>query len=297
MHALATETSLCLRNILYATDFCPAAESALPFVSQVAKTYHSQVFAVHVLTPDSYALMTPPSFPYDSYSEQDRIANFTAILHKQLQGTKHDVIIGEGEVWEFISRVLLDHEIDLIVIGTQGRTGLEKFMLGSLAEVIFRQADCPVLTVGPHVEKQKAGHWNINSILLPVDFTPESLAAGPLAFSLARERSGRLTLMNVIEKEEAGDLVHPEHYIDSTVRMLQAQVPNGAEFDCQLAHVVKLGVPSEQILRVAKEIDADLIVLGVRPANRRLGIATHLARPTAHKIVSDALCPVMTIRG
>ena len=297
MDALATQTSLDLKNILYATDFSPAAESAMPFVLEIAKVYGSKVFAVHVRTPDSYALMAPAAFPYQTHSTQDAAADLAATLDQQLRGTRHELIIGDGEVWEFISRVLRDREIDLIVIGTQGRTGVEKFMLGSLAEVIFRQANCPVLTVGPHVAKKRAERWNINNILFATDFTPESLAGCPMAFSLARERGSRLTLVNVVEKSEVGDLVRPEHYVDSTVRMLRAQVPKDVEFDCHLTYFVTQGIPSAEILNVAEEIDADLIVLGVRPATGHLGITTHLARPTAHKVVSQALCPVLTVRG
>lgn len=297
MTPIATKTSFTFKNILYATDFSPAAEAALAFVSEIARLYDSRVLGVHVRTADSYSLVPPTVFPYRTESTDEQLKNLSSVLDEQLQGVKHEVLVGDGEVWEFLSRVLRNRDIDLIVIGTQGRTGVEKFMLGSLAEAIFRQAECPVLTVGPHATMERAAHWNINRILLAIDFTLESLGALPLAFSLARERHALLTLMNVVEKGESGDLVRPEQYVDSTARMLQAQVPKGAEFECRLAYVVRQGVPSEEILKVAKETDSDLIVLGVRPADGRLGFATHLARPTAHKVVSQALCPVLTVRG
>ena len=72
-------------------------------------------------------------------------------------------------------------------------------MLGSVAELIFRQTNCPVLTIGPHVVPSKRHGWEMSNMLLATDFTPESLAACPLAFSLARERHARLTLVNVLE--------------------------------------------------------------------------------------------------
>jgi nucleotide-binding universal stress UspA family protein len=297
MNAVATKTSLSFKNILYATDFSPAAEAALPFVSVIAHLYDSQVLGVHVRTPDSYSLVPPPVFPYRSESTDEQLKNLSSMLNEQLQGTKHEILVGDGEVWDFLSRVLGDYDIDLIVIGTQGRTGLEKFMLGSQAEAIFRQAECPVLTVGPYATREGAASWKIKKILLAIDFTLESLSALPLAFSLACERHAQLTLMNVVEKGETGDLVRPEQYVDSTLRMLQAQVPKGAQFECRLTYVVRQGVPSEEIMKVAKETGSDLIVLGVRSADGRLGIATHIARPTAHKVVSQAMCPVLTVRG
>jgi nucleotide-binding universal stress UspA family protein len=297
MNAIATRTSLSFKNILYATDFSPAAEAALPFVSEIARLYDSQVLGVHVRTPDSYSLVPPPVFPYRSESTDEQLKNLSSMLDEQLQGTKHEILVGDGEVWDFLSRVLRSNDIDLIVIGTQGRTGVEKFMLGSQAEAIFRQAECPVLTVGPYATREGAAPWKIKKILLAIDFTLESLSALPLAFSLACERHAELTLMNVVEKGDTGDLVRPEQYVDSTVRMLQAQVPKGAEFECRVAYVVRQGVPSEEILKAAKEIGSDLIVLGVRSADGRLGIAMHITRPTAHKVVSQAMCPVLTVRG
>lgn len=297
MNATATKTSFSFKNILYATDFSPAAEAALPFVSKIARLYDSHVLGVHVRTPDSYSLIPPAAFPYRTEPTDEQLKNLSSMLDEQLEGTKHEILVGDGEVWDFLSRVLRSHDIDLIVIGTQGRTGVEKFMLGSQAEAIFRQAECPVLTVGPYATREGAAHWSINRILLSLDFTLESLSALPLAFSLACERHAELTLMNVVEKGETGDLVRPERYVDWTVRMLQTQVPKGAELECRLAYVVRQGVPSEEILKVAKEIGSDLIVIGVRPAEGRIGVATHLARPTAHKIVSRARCPVLTVRG
>jgi nucleotide-binding universal stress UspA family protein len=93
------------------------------------------------------------------------------------------------------------------------------------------------------------------------------------------------------------DLIDPQRYIDSTVRMLQHQVPKAVTDDCQLAYVVTSGNPPDEILKVAKERGTDLIVLGVRSASGRLGLATHLARPTAYHVVSKAPCPVLTVRG
>ena len=183
------------------------------------------------------------------------------------------------------------------MIGTQGKSRLEKFLLGSVAELIFRQANCPVLTIGPQAVVNKTHDWEMTNILLATDFTPDSLAACPLAFSLARERHARLTLLNVLERPEAENMIDPQRYIDSTVRMLQHQVPKVVTEDCNLAYVVSSGNAPDEILKVAKERACDLIVLGVRSASGQLGLATHLARPTAHQVVSKAPCPVLTVRG
>jgi nucleotide-binding universal stress UspA family protein len=74
-------------------------------------------------------------------------------------------------------------------------------------------------------------------------------------------------------------------------------IPKDAELWCRPETVVKYGNPADEILEVARKHGADLIVLGVRDAGKRLGAATHLERRTAHKVVAHAHCPVLTVRG
>jgi len=297
MQNLETTPEISIKNILYPTDFSLAAESALPFVIDIAGMFGSRVTAVYVRTPDAVVLMPPLSFPYETEPPSDSIREFADSLEPKLAGVEHECLIGEGEVWDFVEQVIKEREIDLVVVGTQGRTGLEKFMLGSVAELIFRQADCPVLTIGPYVTNGVHNKWEMKDILWATDFTPASLASAALAFSIASERHARLTLLHVLERPAAEDLVDPQRYIDSTVRMLQHQVPKGLGDDCHLSYEVSQGIPSDEILKAARERGSDLIVLGVRPAPGRLGLATHLARPTAHRVVCKAGCPVLTVRG
>jgi nucleotide-binding universal stress UspA family protein len=295
MQTLETAAPTSIKNILYPTDFSSAAEAALPFVIDVARMFRSRVTAVHVRTPDAVALMPP--LPSPRQVESPAIQEFTRSLDHKLAAVEHQCLVGEGEVWDFVAQAINEHEIDLVMVGTQGRTGLEKFMLGSVAELIFRQADCPVLTIGPNVVNGAHHNWEMKNILWATDFTPASLACAALVFSLARQRQARLTLLNVLERPAAEDLIDPQRYIDSTIRMLQHQVPKGMSDDCQLSYEVSEGVPSDEILKAAKERGCDLIVMGVRPASGRLGLATHLARPTAHRVVCKANCPVLTVRG
>jgi nucleotide-binding universal stress UspA family protein len=297
MRTAGTVPLISIKNVLYPTDFSQAAESALPFVRDIASMFGSRVIAVHVRTPESEALTPPISFPYLPESTADSIQELQNALEYRLTGLEHECVVGAGEVWDFVAKVIDEHEIDLIVVGTQGRTGLEKFMLGSVAELIFRQANCPVLTIGPNASHGRHEHWQMANILFATDFTPESLAAGPLTFSLARGRHARLTLLNVLERPAAEDLIDPQRYIDSTVRMLQHQVTKGTTDNCRLSYLVTQGIPADEILKAAKDGNSDLIVLGVRPCFGRLGLATHVARPTAHRVVAKSPCPVLTICG
>jgi nucleotide-binding universal stress UspA family protein len=295
MQALQARPLTAVKNVLYPTDFSAAAESALPFVHDIARIFGCYITAVHVRTPEVGALTPAFAFPDHTQLSQDSIREVLAALDDRLGTLEHENIVGEGEVWDFIVRVLTERDIDLIVMGTQGRTGFLKLLLGSVAETIFRQADCPVLTIGPVVAHSAAGRWALRNILIATDFTTESVAAEEAAFWLAKKCNSRVTLLHVLETREGGDRLDPHRYITSAARVLQHEVPKGMSQDCQVAYVINDGVPADEIVRVARERRSDVIVLGLRSAVGRLGAATHLSHPTAHKVVSRASCPVLTV--
>lgn len=204
------------------------------------------------------------------------------------------MVIGEGNIWEAISNLIKQHEIDLIVLGTRGRTGLGKALLGSVAEQILRHAPCPVLTVGPHVTLQPEKAMKMREILYATDLAADFPAAAPYAISLAQENQAHLGLLYVFENQKTGELVQPAELAESKLRKLCQLVPKDADLWCEPHYLVEQGNPGEKILEAADKQRADLIVLGAQPAN---WLATHLNAGTVHKVVSEAKCPVLTVHG
>ena len=188
-------------------------------------------------------------------------------------------------------------KIDLVVIGTRGRTGVEKFLLGSAAEEILREATCPVLTVGPHAPAEPKLAGNIREIVYATDFTSDPLPAAPYALSIAQEYQAHLTLLHVIEERKVDQFVVPEDVMESCKRKLANLVPTGAELWCASDCVVERGPIAERILDVARSRRADLIVVGIHPATGFPGAASHLPISVAHEILAHAMCPVLTVPG
>jgi nucleotide-binding universal stress UspA family protein len=292
-----TKTRVSLKNILYATDFSPTAVAALPYVMGLAKRFGATVYGLHVRFPATYPVVGPEGMPQFMEAAEEQAKQESKQLHEFLAGLPHEVFITEGDVWTTINDTVRQQKIDLIVIGTRGRTGIGRALLGSVAEEIFRRAPCPVLTVGPHVSKDAKARLEMKEILYATDFSPESLAALPYATSLAQENQARLTLLHVIGEPKVGELVHPEQYVDSTLRQLRNLVPPEVELWCEPKFMVERGPAADKIMEVAVARGADLIVLGVRGAEGRMGVATHLLRPIAHRVVTQAQCPVLTVRG
>jgi nucleotide-binding universal stress UspA family protein len=296
MKTLDARTRISLKNILYATDYSPAARAALPYALGIAQRYDSTVYVVHVRTPEVCAMAPIETWPALAEAAQKQEREEIAALQQQLGGFPHQVWIGEGDIWGVISRTIRENEINLLVIGTRGRTGLEKALLGSVAEQILRQATCPVLTVGPHASPDAEQSLEMREILCATDFSAESLAAVPYAVSLAQEHEAQLSLLYVLDRADA-TILHPESNAASLLHRLHELIPAEAELWCHPKCFVKHGSPADQILELAKTRHADLIVLGVRRAEGHLGASTHLPWSTAHKVVSQAGCPVLTVRG
>jgi len=297
MNATATKTRVALKNILFATDFSPAAEAALPYALGLAEQYGAKVHGLHVRFPATYPIVGPEAMPQIIEAAEQQAKLEAQQMHELLAAVSHAVTITEGDLWPTLNEMVKKEHVDLIVMGTHGRKGVSRALLGSAAEEVFRKASCPVLTVGPHVSHNTERRMAMKQILFATDFSAESLAALPFAVSLAQEHLSNLTLLNVTGKAEVGELVHAGQYKESTLRRLQALVPAGAELWCEPQCRVEQGAEAEKIIEVAVALGADLIVLGVHAPHGGVGATTHLLRSIAHDVVINAQCPVLTVRA
>jgi nucleotide-binding universal stress UspA family protein len=296
VNTVETGKRIALKNILFATDFSPCSNAALPYAMAIAHQYGARLYGVHVLPSDDYLFVAPEAWP--AHVEQDQQLQEEAVerLEEQLRGVPHQALSGTGNVWDVLSRLVGEHHIDLIVVGSHGRTGTRKLLMGSVAEKIFRLASCPVLTVGPNVVDQNKRVAEFNQILLATDFGEESLAAASYAVSVAHEHQARLSLLHVLQRPLPG--VEPS---DATSELafhqLEELVPLGTGLCSHPDYFVQFGDPAERILRFASAHDIDLIVMGLHPKHKAITAVTHLAHTTAQNIVAHANCPVLTVRG
>jgi nucleotide-binding universal stress UspA family protein len=302
-------TAISLKNILFATDFSEASETALSYAAAMSLRYGGMVHVAHVLPelnvvrPSPIDPITIASIYEDAHSgTQEKMQR----LSLRLKGFPHHTYIRHGKVSRVLSQVIDENQIDLLVAGTHGRTGVGKLLLGSVAEEIFRTATCPVLTVGPRVQKLVGSpHYLADDEIMPTnvefrrilyatDFTPDSLAAARYAFSLAREFGTRLTLLHVLE--EFGEHLHDRPGpIDAALLQLKKLSREEKGLRHAPETLVEFGSPATSILETARQRVADLIVLGVR--SDHIDASTHLPWAIAHKVVARASCPVLTVRG
>lgn len=292
MKLMDAKTRVVVRKILMAVDFSPSSNGALAYAAAIANRYGSRIFLAHVIRPDVYQLVSPEAMATvleqtRRYAEQQMAK---ILISGQLRGIPHQVLLGQGELWTIFSKLIEEHEIDLVVMGTHGRTGLEKMLIGSVAERIFRLALCPVLTVGPRVPGEVPEGAELHRILYATDFSPASEGAAAYALSLAQEQQAALTLVHVLERAHEG--ARAERQV--AVERMKAVVPPEADSWSKPDYQVELGRPADGILNAADQCQADLIVMGVRHPDFSF---SHLPPATAYKVVCRAPCPVLTVRG
>lgn len=299
MKAIETGVRLTLKNILLLTDFSEPSEIAIPFAIAIAREYESSVYAMHVLTPIQLSYASPEAAAAAIEGLEEGAQAGMQRVDAQLVGVPHETMLVRGEsVWPPVEKALDEWAIDLVILGTHGRTGAIKLLFGSVAEEIFRRASVPVLTIGPSVRKGFHGGGQFRRVLFATDFTSEAQAAAPYAISMAQENQARLLLLHVMRDPELKtSKTTAQDSVASVMHQLYEIVSQEAELWCRPEPTVRFGNPAQRILEAANELEADLIVLGVRDAAGHLGAATHLERTTAHKVVARAICPVLTVRG
>jgi nucleotide-binding universal stress UspA family protein len=288
-----------IKNILYLTDFSEPSEAALPFATAMARKYAATIHALHVVVPVPY-LFTAPETIADSITIEEEIseANMQS-LDSRLNGVSHQTIIERGlGLWSVIEKTIKNTGADMVVLGTHGRTGAQKFLLGSVAEEVFRRSPVPVLTIGPLVRRGVHSGGRFRRILFASDFSPESTAAAPYAISLAQENEAHLLLVHVVrQRDHDRDDRMYELSVAEAIHRLYETVPDEVQLWCPPEVSVEHGNPGKRIVEAAEERSADLIVLGVRDAAGHLSAATHFERNTAHAVVAHAACPVLTVRS
>src|SRR5277367_1735197 len=141
---------IALSNILYLTDFSEAAEAAFPFATALTRQYGGKLHVLHILTRDAYAVTTPDLAAEVEAGQKQYADSQMRKMAARMQGLPHETKVEAGVAfWQGLERELKRTHIDLIVVGTHGRQGIRKMLLGSTAEEVFRGARVPVLTIGP----------------------------------------------------------------------------------------------------------------------------------------------------
>lgn len=298
-----------LKSVLVATDFSETFEMPLRLGLAVAHHYGTAFYVAHVVSDLAHMIAGPPALQLACEAASRELQNLEHDLVEKgsLVGLDHEFVVRQGAVWKELENIILEKRVDLLILGTHGRRGLSKLVLGSVAEEIFRHAHCLVLTVGPNSYEDNpsdlsgAGH----TFLFATDFGEASFHALPYAMCFANQFKAKLVLLNVIPAAPIPE--GPGWYTASDVMAMRdnarmaslrrlEQLPTGEpEPIIEPEFMVQFGLPTEKILDAALKLKVELIIMGLH-ASTRISTISHMPWATAYEVVSGAGCPVLTIR-
>jgi nucleotide-binding universal stress UspA family protein len=291
--AQLTPIGVGIHNVLIATDFSQSSNQALDFALKLAKGYKAETYVVFVLPSDEFILAGPEAYVAAREAARRDLETLKVELkesHACTEGEDYHLYLLEGEVAPSILNFAHEKHIDLIVVGTHGRGGLGKAIMGSVSELVFRGSSVPVLTIGPnarHVQNALAP----KNILVAADFTPASERAAQYAAGLASKHHSKLTLLHVVNPRELEHQPDHDRILQVMKRNLQALLGPDTSVPCALR--IDPGRVPATVLCAARELEADLLVLGVRPA---VPVLSRFMWPNAYEIVRESPCPVLTVR-
>jgi nucleotide-binding universal stress UspA family protein len=286
-----------IERILCPVDFSDFSDRACAYAHSFARYFGAKLFVLHVAEP---FVPLPPSavspavidqvYAQQTADAEEKVRELAA--RQNWTDVEHEVVLERGGVADAILQFAEGKNIDLITMGTHGRRGLDRLVLGSVTERILRTARAPVLAVhGLAQEGDAREPVQFRKILFCTDFSDNSPRALECAFLLACKYKAQISLLHVIERSDSGKDLEVERA--QVLQQLRAVVPQNLQ-DCAAVEVaVRAGKTFQEILAHAAETETDLIVMGVRGRNA-LDLA--LFGSTTHRVIQLGQWPVLVMR-
>ncbi|WP_213806263.1 universal stress protein [Granulicella sp. dw_53] len=293
MPVIGDYLALAVEKILFATDFSVSSEKAAAYARALAHRFASTVEIVHVFDPSVVSTYEEAIIGLP-LNERRRMS---AERLERLRGDFFSVgvtaraTLPEGHRPSVrLLEVANENKVDLIVAGMHSKPEVERMVLGSTAERLIRNAQCPVLTIGPNARPPKADPLCFQTILFATDFSPQAAKAAIYALSFAEDSGAKIYFCHV-----RGVSAHPDANQSLYERFesdLKRMIPERSYDWCNPECVVEQGDAAEAILGLAERTQADLIVMGARKASFWL---THIKRGLTLDLLAEATCPILTV--
>jgi nucleotide-binding universal stress UspA family protein len=290
MRHISSATRACFNNILFLADFGPASAQALAYSLALARHFQARLFPAHVLEDAFTGCADVGDAATIDVLEEKKRRQLLRLV--EYNGIGFKPLVSRCDFESAVPHWITEYGIDLIVVGTQGRGGLQRSLLGSTAELALQSALCPVLTVGSNINVPRRFKLAFARILFPVGLGPHSGAVLPYALALASERSARLTLLHILP-EGSCQYRDRSGIFRFAMDELKKLLPDEASTFCKPEFAVDAGEAGEQIVRFARDEQPDVIVMGLPPVAESV---VKMRAGVTYRVISSAVCPVLTIR-
>jgi nucleotide-binding universal stress UspA family protein len=294
MPVIQNHVGLAIDRIVLATDMSPVSEMATAYARELAKHFSANLTLVHVVDP---SVATRSEKAVIGVPLDDVRRNSSEHLERLLQDLALAGVRATGQTLEAhnpaaaIVGLSEQLKVDLIVAGTHSRHGLSKAILGSCAEGIIRHARCPVLTVGPKAKASLKKPFSFNTIVFATDFDSDVAEKASIALAFAQANAAKIYLCHVLD-QPGGDISETLGLQLKFEAALEKLIPQSSYDWCTPQCVVEQGDAASHVLRLAKKVGADLIILGAKRSSSWLA---HLVEGVVGHVLIDAECPVITV--
>jgi nucleotide-binding universal stress UspA family protein len=282
-----------IKKILCPVDFFPASDAAVNYAVGLAANYGAGIHLFHVVTPVvtggfEFSLDTREITTSLKQKAQEELSALAAKFNEAGIITDYEVCVGDA--YDEIKQAIEDLKPEIVVMGTHGRRGVERWFMGSTTEKLMRHSPVPLITISAG---EKAEAPRFNRILVTTDFSDGTSDALAYAFSVAQENESKITLLHVIHDVTADvSGKYRESLIEGVQKQLEALVPPEAWTWCDVSTQVEVGVPYRIISRVLEDEKIDLLVMNIHGKGM---LDRALLGSTAERVVRIARCPVMLI--
>ena len=291
-----------IKLILCPIDFSEFSIRAYHYALSLAEHYRGKVMVQHIVELWRY--------PFSDYvASQGDYAEFRRAFREggkeKLLGfvknhthdeTQPELVVHEGVAADSILSFAQARKADLIVMGTHGRRGFDRVVLGSVTDRVMRRAPCPVLAVGKQAHDSMAADEerhrprHLSRILFCTDFSENSERALNYAISATTEYDAELTLLHVLE--EVSNPAKKDKAIAAAKEQLDRLVPSEGRKTLKIKTAVRIGKPYEQIIQLAVEAHIDMVAMAV---HGRGALDLAVFGSTTYRVLQLGPCPVLVV--
>lgn len=295
MPLIGDRPELDLKTVVYATDFSLYSQNAGLYAALIASYFSATLLVTHafILSQAALEVEIEPLLVSQQRKDLNHLLSEKAI-ELESESIKTAIALLEGDPKEVIPRLADRNAPAILVLGTHGGGRLARGIIGSVAEKILRSSRWPTLTVGPHVKPATSHTLPFARILFATDFTAAGANAAIYAVTFAEVFGAKIDVLNVIHDDAIDELDLLSDLRSHFFKALEDLVPQQAREFCDPTTFVAVGKAHDQILAHIREQSIDLLVLGIHKTSH---LSMEMRTSGAFRIIVDADCPVLTIRG
>ncbi|MFD1563354.1 universal stress protein [Haloarchaeobius amylolyticus] len=284
-------------QILFPTDGSEGSAAAFDHVLEIADAHGATVHVLNVADTTKDSVLRRQGETVDTLVQEGETIVSDAEDRAQQRGIETVAEVRQGVPANTIVDYAASHDVDLVVMPTHGRQGLERVLLGSTTERVIRQAETPTLTIRPDTD---AIDYPYRSVLVPTDGSESARDALTIGVDVATTEGAALHLLSVVTTATLGVDVRNEIQLTALEESATQILEDASAFATDAGvepvdEAIEFGpsIPRE-IRTYIDDHDIDLVVVGT---HGRTGLDRYLLGSVTDQLVRTSPVPVLTVRG